>query len=166
MLPTPNYSKDERECGCNKCKLKGWKTVSRKTYARHREAREQSQFSPEFQQFLQDARSSTQVPASIPTTPIPSTSTSKTIPLVSSSNDSSRPPTTIEDLSMDVSMMSLGRCDDEDDGNGGDEDEGDEKRKANSCGEVGDMSVYIGDNDVEVSSLSSPSQNIHRLLLS
>ena len=62
--------------------------------------------------------------------------------------------------------MSLGRCDDEDDGNGGDEDEGDEKRKANLCGEVGDMLVYIGDNDVEVSSLSSPSQNIHRLLLS
>jgi hypothetical protein len=67
---------------------------------------------------------------------------------------------------MDVSMMSLGRCDNDDDGNGGDENEGDEQRKANSCREVGDMSVYIGDNNVEVSSLSSPSQNIHSLLLS
>ena len=150
----------------SKYKLKGWKTVSQKTYTQHREACEQSQFSPEFQQFLQDARSSTQVPASILTTSIPSTSTSKTIPLVSSSDKSSRPPTTIEDLSMDVSMMSLGHCDDEDDGNRGDEDEGDEKRKANSCREVGDMSMYIGDNNVEVSSLSSPSQNIHCLLLS
>jgi hypothetical protein len=65
----------------------------------------------------------------------------------------------IEDLSMDVSMMSLGCCDNEDNGNEGDEDEGDEKRKANSCGEV-------GDNNVEVSSLSSPLQNIHCLLLS
>lgn len=98
--------------------------MSRKTYARHKGAREQSQFSAEFQQFLQDNDSSTQMYASIPTTTIPLTS-APNVPLISS-----------EDLAIDVSMLSL------DDGKDGEEDEG---RNDSPHGEVEDLSMYFGD---------------------
>jgi len=143
MPPDLNLSSDERECGCDKCKLKGWKTVTRKTYARHKEARERTQFSVEFQQFLQGP--STQILDSIPTTSIPSTSTSALLP-ISNRNEISQLPITIGDLSIDVSMMSLD--DSEDEGKENEDEDGDENGKDSSHSEVGDVSMYTGGVEV------------------
>src|SRR5882762_5968277 len=102
MVPNLNYPTEQQECGCDKCKLNGWKTVTWKTYPRHRTTLEQNQFSAEFHQFLQDIGSSTQIPGPAGV-PIPSTST-LIIPLTLSRNQSL---IMIGDLSIDVSMMSL-----------------------------------------------------------
>jgi hypothetical protein len=147
MPPDLNLSSDEWECGCNKCELKGWKTVTHKTYARHKEAREQTQFSVEFQQFLQGVGPSTQILDLIPTTSIPSTSTSAPLP-ISNRNEISQLPITIRDLSIDVSMMSLDDSEDEGKENEDKDEDSDENGKDSSHSEVGDISMYTGGIEV------------------
>jgi hypothetical protein len=100
----------------------------------------------EFQQFLQGAGPSTQILDSIPT--IPSTSTSALLP-ISNRNEISQFSITIGHLSIEVSTMSLDDSEDE----GKENEDGDENGKDSSYSEVGDVSMYTGDNNnVEVRS--------------
>ena len=157
MVPNLSHPTEQQECGCDKCKLNGWKTVTWKTYAKHRTTCEQNQFSAEFHQFLQDSGSSTQIPEPVGVL-IPSTS-ALIVPSTSSRNQS---PIMIGDLSIDVSMMSLddGKSEDDNDENEDDRDKGDEGSGALGS-KVGDMSIYVGDNNSEVHIVPSPPQNIY-----
>jgi hypothetical protein len=152
MLSKSNQSTDKRECGCDKCKLNGWTTVTRKTYARHKAAREQSGFSAEFRRFLRDSSSSAQVPDSVPAT--------LTVPLIVSRSEASRPPITDEDLVADISMMSLNdrEVEDENDVDGDDENENDKGEGD------GDLSMYVGEKVRSVPSCRVPIHPIITLL--
>jgi len=70
----------------------------------------------------------------------------------------SQPPITNEDFVTDISMMSLdSEVEDEKDVDGDDENENDKgesdgSSKNSSCGEVGDLSMYVGDKVCSVPS--------------